>query len=63
MQANHGLTGCLINGRYVRRHHHALGDTTFLNIAPWLKTGVRNTVELLGAGDRAEIARVELWVY
>jgi len=63
VQANHGLTGCLINGRYVRRHHHGLGDTTFLNIAPWLKTGARNTVELLGAGDRAEIARVELWMY
>lgn len=62
MKASHGITGCLVNGRYVRRHHHALGDTTFLNITPWLTPGASNRIEIL-AGGAGEIRDVALWVY
>ena len=62
LETSHGITGCLVNGRYVRRHHHALGDTVFLNITPWLVTGTSNRLELL-AGGRGEIKEMALWVY
>ncbi len=38
-------------GRYVRRHHHALGLTTFLNIISWLKAGQSNRIEILAKGN------------
>ncbi len=62
LKASHGITGCLVNGRYVRRHHHALGDTTFLNVTPWLKPGSSNRLEIL-AGGRGEVKELALWVY
>ena len=62
LKASHGIIGCLVNGRYVRRHHHALGDTTFLNITPWLVAGTANRLELI-AGGKVEISEAALWVY
>jgi len=62
LKTSQGLTGCLVNGRYVRRHHHALGDTTFLNITPWLTADAPNRLELI-AGGKAEISEASLWVY
>jgi hypothetical protein len=62
LKTSPGLTGCLVNGRYVRRHHHALGETTFLNITPWLKLGEPNRLEIL-AGGRGEVKEAALWVY
>jgi len=62
LKTSHGVTGCLVNGRYVRRHHHALGDTTFLNITPWLVPGASNRLEIL-AGGSSEIKEIALWVY
>jgi hypothetical protein len=60
LKTSHGITGCLVNGRYVRRHHHALGDTTFLNVTPWLTPGVSNRIEIL-AGGNCEIKELALW--
>ena len=62
LKTSHGITGCIVNGRYVRRHHHALGDTTFLNITPWLIPGTPNRLQIL-AGGNAEIKEMALWVY
>ncbi len=62
MKTGHGITGCLVNGRYVRRHHHFLGDVTFLNITPYLNVGKANTLSLL-TGDKNEIKELALWVY
>ena len=62
LKTTHGITGCLVNGRYVRRHHHVLGDTTFLNITPWLTPGTSNRIEIL-AGGSGEIKELALWVY
>lgn len=63
MRSSHGLTGCLVDGRYLRRHHHCLGDVTFLNITPWLQAGRANQLELLGPGGNSEIQELALWVY
>jgi hypothetical protein len=63
LRTSHGITGCLVNGRYVRRHHHAMGETTFLNITPWLNPGQQNGVEIIAGGGKAEINEAALWVY
>lgn len=63
MRTSPGLTGCLVNGRYLRRHHHCLGDVTFLNITPWLHAGHANQLEILGPGGDSEIHELALWVY
>ena len=62
LKTSYGITGCLVNGRYVRRHHHALGDATFLNMTPWLKPGVSNRVGIL-AGGKGEVSELAFWVY
>ncbi len=62
LETTHGTTGCIVNGRYVRRHHHVLGETTFLNITPWLTPGSSNRIEIL-AGGRGEVKELALWVY
>jgi hypothetical protein len=62
IKSSQGITGCLVNGRYVRRHHHALGDTTFLNMTPWLEPGASNRLEIL-AGGGGEVRDVAFWVY
>lgn len=59
------LHGVVVNGHYVRRHHHRHGDRTVLNITPWLKPGGRNEIWLVGNyfnGDsrRGEVTDVKL---
>lgn len=63
VEANHNVTGCLVNGRYVRRHHHALGETTFLNITPWVTAGATNRIEVVGGGAGSKVQSVALWQY
>ena len=59
-KGGHALTGALVNGHYLRRHHHALGDATQLNITDLLKEG-ENEVEILLEGkSRTELEKVEL---
>lgn len=54
--ARHGITGVIINGHYMRRHHHDLSETTHLNLTPWLRPG-QNEIELVGREEREQ--RVE----
>ena len=42
------LHGVIVNGKYLRRHHHRHGDRTVLNITPWLKPGEENEIWLVG---------------
>ena len=42
------LHGVVVNGHYVRRHHHRHGDRTILNITPYLKPGAKNEIWLVG---------------
>jgi hypothetical protein len=57
-----GTTGAIVNGAYVRRHHHQLGEVTLLNITPWINVGATNELELL-VGGRTTVHEVALWAY
>ena len=62
--ARSGLTGVIINGRYLRRHHHDLTERTWLNITPWLKLGAENEIEIVGReNEEQEIKLIRLDVY
>lgn len=43
------LLGAIVNGRYVRRHHHRFGNHTDLNITPLVKFGAENEIILVGS--------------
>lgn len=59
------LIGCIINGKYVRRHHHMVGEITYLNISPWIKPGGKNELELVrwGRAGRTTVKKVQLYIY
>jgi hypothetical protein len=65
MEAGPGLLGVLVNGHWVRRHHHRLGGVTHLNISPWIRFGERNEIEIVywEGPDRSEVREVALWFY
>ena len=62
---NGTLTGVIINGSYMRRHHHAIGPRTDLNVTPWVQFGRENHLSLVhgnGPGTAA-IKSVALHFY
>ncbi len=62
--ARPGLTGVIINGRYLRRHHHDLSETTHLNITPWLRPGQPNEIEIVGREEHdQQITEIRLDFY
>ncbi|MFA6270598.1 MAG: hypothetical protein WC657_05340, partial [Candidatus Paceibacterota bacterium] len=60
-----GLTDVIVNGHYVRRHHHRIGTRTSLNITPWIKFGEENEFIITtgGADPRIGIKELELRLY
>ena len=44
------ITGAIVNGHYVMRHHHDIGTRTHLNISPWLRPGGENELILVRRG-------------
>ncbi len=63
MVAGYAVTGAIVNGHYIRRHHHALGEVTFLNIGTLLEDG-ENEIEIpLGGGRNDRIDTLELRLY
>ena len=65
MVSTPGWTGVIINGHYVRRSRHMVGDVTHLNITPWVRFGEENAIELTQttSGGKGEIKQVALWFY
>lgn len=62
--ARSGLTGVIVNGRYLRRHHHDLTERTWLNITPWIRPGEENEIEIVGRENREqEIKLIRLDLY
>lgn len=41
------IVGVILNGHYVRRHHHMVGTRFDLNITPWVRIGQENEFELV----------------
>lgn len=56
------LIGVLVNGTYVRRHHHGVGGITRLNITPYLRFGQDNEIEIVGVGT-GDLTSAALWLY
>ena len=40
--------GVIVNGQYVRRHHHNIGTSTHLNITPCVNFGAENEIMIVG---------------
>jgi len=54
--------GVLINGRWLRRHHHCIGTRLELNITPWVRFGQSNEIELVAHG-KCKLTEVALHFY
>jgi hypothetical protein len=50
----------IINGHYIARHHHNIGEEWELDITPWIKFGGENTVEVAADGDHRVIESARL---
>ncbi len=50
----------IVNGHYVRRHHHRIGTRTSLNITPWIKFGEENEFIIPCGGADPKIGIKEL---
>lgn len=48
------LLGVIVNGRFVRRHHHHFGTRTDINITPLVKFGEENEIILVGGNNDAQ---------
>jgi len=59
------VTGVIINGFYLRRHHHAIGPRTDLNITPWVRFGEDNEIVLVWGNSpgTAQVNSVALHFY
>ncbi len=61
------ILGAMINGHYVRRHHHRIGGITYLDITPWVKSGTDNEIMIVNwdtnptARSRTKI--INLYIY
>lgn len=47
LESDARIVGVVVNGAYVRRHHHIFGNRVDLNITPWLRFGEENDLELV----------------
>jgi hypothetical protein len=65
MDTGPDIIGVLVNGHFVRRHHHKLGRITHLDITQWLEFGRDNEIEIVkwdGSG-RSDVKEIALWFY
>ncbi len=47
VESSAGIVGTIINGHYIRRHHHKIGNHLDLNITPWIHFGERNEIQIV----------------
>lgn len=53
--------GVIVNGRYMRRHHHGFGSRTDMDVTPWLKAGENEIILVhMMQSDRFDIAEIRL---
>jgi len=59
------IVGVIINGSYVRRHHHGIGERTILNVTRWIKFGQENEITVVRWWEpgKATIKAVKLRFY
>jgi hypothetical protein len=54
--------GVIINGKWLRRHYHLIGNRLDLNITPYVRPGAENEIELIGDG-KYDLTAVKLHFY
>ena len=65
MESSSQIIGVLVNGHWIRRHHHRIGGLTHINITPWVKFGQENELEIVSwlGKSRGEVKQIELYFY
>jgi hypothetical protein len=65
METSSQIIGVLVNGHWLRRHHHRIGGITHLNITPWIEFGAENEVEIVswGGASRGTVDNLALYFY
>jgi hypothetical protein len=65
VEADNALNSVIVNGVFVRRHHHGFGGETNLNVTPWLHYGQDNKIEIVrwGGPGTVRVEKVELRFY
>jgi hypothetical protein len=64
LRGGYAITGAIVNGRYLRRHHDALGEVSLLNLTPLLRFDADNEIAVvLGGGRDDRIDDVHLRLY
>ena len=53
------LLGVIVNGRFVRRHHHRFGTRTDLNVTPLVRFGEENEIILVGSDPSVQRGTVK----
>ncbi|HEY3329888.1 MAG TPA: hypothetical protein VGK19_07705 [Capsulimonadaceae bacterium] len=64
-EAPNPMMGVIVNGHWIRRHHHMIGNKWALNVTPYIKLGAENTIELVapGGSGRGRVNAVALEAY
>ncbi|WPJ96728.1 hypothetical protein SH580_03290 [Coraliomargarita algicola] len=65
MDAQTGMIGVIINGNWVRRHHHNIGEAWDINLTPWIRFGENNTIEIstMKSAGNGDVKSIELKFY
>ena len=59
------VTGGILNGSYVRRHHHYFGPITHLDVTQWVKEGENELIlapSMQHKNASYELRNVEMWI-
>ncbi|MGE9291011.1 MAG: hypothetical protein ACQKBT_08480, partial [Puniceicoccales bacterium] len=62
MERSGTLVGLMINGQWLRRFHHQIGDEIELDITPWIRFGEINRIEVISMSGptRGQVDLVQL---
>ena len=59
------LLGVIVNGTWLRRHHHLIGTTWDINVTPFIRFGEKNEIELatLSQPGQGEVKRIQIEIH
>ncbi len=67
MDSHDNYIGVLVNGRFLRRHHHMMGRLTYLDVTPYVKPGARNDIAIAAWDENpkrgGDVKEVKLFIY
>ncbi|MBP5232387.1 MAG: hypothetical protein J6333_03170 [Planctomycetes bacterium] len=67
LEGNDHYIGAIVNGRFLRRHHHMVGRLTYMDVTPFLKPGAKNDLAITAWDENPEqagdVKEVKLFIY